>query len=159
MPFEIGQRVRARDTVWQVLDARQYDGYTSVALRLLTKPPVERTFIHPIDRLELLPPPELRWDLALPRRWSLLLDAHRLSAAHRRRDLLSIERTKLVIEPYQLLPVMQVMAAPRQRMMLADDVGLGKTVRAGLVMAELIARGRGDRVLIVTPASLGLAPK
>ncbi len=154
MPFEIGQRVRARDTVWQVLDARQYDGYTSVALRSLTKPPVERTFIHPIDRLELLPPPELCWDLALPRRWSLLLDAHRLSAAHRRRDLLSIERTKLVIEPYQLLPVMQVMAAPRQRMMLADDVGLGKTVQAGLVMAELIARGRGDRVLIVTPASL-----
>lgn len=152
--FEIGQRVRARDVVWQVLDARSYDGFTSVALRSLTKPPVERTLIHPIDRLEILPPPDLRWELALPRRWSLLLDAHRLSAAHRRRDLLSLGRTKLVVEQYQLLPVMQVMSAPRQRMMLADDVGLGKTVQAGLVMAELIARGRGDRVLIVTPAAL-----
>jgi SNF2 family DNA or RNA helicase len=152
--FEVGQRVRARDLVWHVLDARQYDGFTSVQLRSLSKPVVERTFIHPIDDLQVLPPPGITFDLALPTRWSLLLDAYRLSMSHRRRDLLSLGRTNLVIEPYQILPVMKVMAAPRQRHLLADDVGLGKTVQAGLVMAELIARGRGDRVLIVTPAAL-----
>ena len=46
------------------------------------------------------------------------------------------------------------MESLRQRFLIADDVGLGKTIEAGLIMQELTARRRGDRVLIVVPAAL-----
>ncbi|MBK8254849.1 MAG: hypothetical protein IPK82_19595 [Polyangiaceae bacterium] len=43
---------------------------------------------------------------------------------------------------------------PRASLLLADDVGLGKTVEAGLVLTELLLRRRIRRALILTPASL-----
>ena len=43
-----------------------------------------------------------------------------------------------------------------QRFLIADDVGLGKTVEAGMVMKELAARHRADKVLVIAPAGLML---
>jgi len=51
---------------------------------------------------------------------------------------------------FQHTPVRRVLSAERPRLLIADDVGLGKTLEAGLVTAELIARGRADRILVVT---------
>lgn len=58
------------------------------------------------------------------------------------------------MEEYQLAPVMRAINMPRVRLLLADDVGLGKTIEAGLVMQELIHSHRASRVLIVCPAHL-----
>ncbi|HNS17348.1 MAG TPA: DISARM system SNF2-like helicase DrmD [Bacteroidales bacterium] len=58
------------------------------------------------------------------------------------------------VEQYQLLPVVKALNMPRITMLLADDVGLGKTIEAGLVVNELIARGKLHRILIICPASL-----
>jgi len=68
--------------------------------------------------------------------------------------LLAAQPGRLDLAPYQLVPVMRALQMSRARLMLADDVGLGKTVQAGLVMAELIARRRAHRILIVAPAGL-----
>src|ERR1035441_10381603 len=57
-------------------------------------------------------------------------------------------------ELYQLMAVKKVMESLRQRFLIADDVGLGKTIEAGLIMQELTARQRGTRVLVIVPASL-----
>ena len=58
------------------------------------------------------------------------------------------------VEDYQMVPLLKALQMPRINMMIADDVGLGKTIEAGLIMRELLIRRRIQRVLILTPASL-----
>lgn len=58
------------------------------------------------------------------------------------------------VEDFQLVPLLKALRMPRVALLLADDVGLGKTVEAGLVLSELILRRRIRRVLILCPASL-----
>jgi SNF2 family DNA or RNA helicase len=55
---------------------------------------------------------------------------------------------------YQIETVRKVLKQYRGRVLLADEVGLGKTVEAGMVLKEYILRGMADRILILTPASL-----
>lgn len=57
-------------------------------------------------------------------------------------------------EPYQFAPVARLLAGPRRGLLIADDVGLGKTVEAGLCLLELMARGIARRVLLVVPPGL-----
>jgi hypothetical protein len=57
---------------------------------------------------------------------------------------------------HQLVPLMKALALPRANLFIADDVGLGKTIEAGLVMQELLLRQRVDQILIVAPASVCL---
>jgi superfamily II DNA or RNA helicase len=59
-------------------------------------------------------------------------------------------------EDYQLVPLLKALQMPRVSLLLADDVGLGKTIEAGLILTELLLRRRIQRVLILTPASLCL---
>lgn len=57
-------------------------------------------------------------------------------------------------EAYQLVPVLRALEMPRVALMLADAVGLGKTIQAGMVLRELMLRRRIRRVLVLSPASL-----
>lgn len=65
---------------------------------------------------------------------------------------LSNSRTDLL--PHQILLTHEIVAADRRRFLVADDVGLGKTIETGMVIRELISRGLAMRVLIVCPAGL-----
>ena len=58
------------------------------------------------------------------------------------------------VEDYQLVPLLKALRMPRVSLLIADDVGLGKTVEAGLILTELLLRRRIQRVLVLTPASL-----
>jgi predicted GNAT family acetyltransferase len=72
------------------------------------------------------------------------------------RALHSPFRSGIEIDDYQLDPVVRAMSMPRVNLLIADDVGLGKTIEAGLVAQELILRHRVRSVLIVCPSSLQL---
>jgi superfamily II DNA/RNA helicase len=91
-----------------------------------------------------------------PQRLAAFLDAVRWSAVTSA-DVKTLQapfRSGVAIEDYQLEPVARAVDAPRVNLLLADDVGLGKTIEAGLVAQELLLRHRARRIMIVCPAGL-----
>jgi superfamily II DNA or RNA helicase len=63
-------------------------------------------------------------------------------------------RAVMNLVPYQLDPALQALRQPRQRILIADATGLGKTLEAGILATELIQRGRGNRILVITLKSM-----
>src|SRR5204863_4684805 len=63
-------------------------------------------------------------------------------------------RPRIDLLPHQLEPALAVMRGSGARLLLADEVGLGKTIQAALVLSELRERAAADRALILTPAGL-----
>jgi superfamily II DNA or RNA helicase len=91
-----------------------------------------------------------------PQRLDAFLDAVRWGAAASAdyRTLSAPFRAGIEIEDYQLDPVVRAVQMPRVGLLIADDVGLGKTIEAGLVALELFERHRANRMLVVCPADL-----
>ena len=90
-------------------------------------------------------------------RWTALspyLDPGDGAGRVRREPIASPFHGGVRIESYQLVPLLKALRMPRVNLLIADDVGLGKTVEAGLILTELLLRRRIQRVLVLTPASL-----
>ncbi|MHB8633768.1 MAG: DEAD/DEAH box helicase, partial [Thermoplasmatota archaeon] len=86
---------------------------------------------------------------------ALNLRAHRLKAMrHEGITTIAQLRRKIKILPHQVKAAIKVLNQLQGRAIFADEVGLGKTIEAGIVMKELISRGKARSVLILTPASL-----
>ena len=66
----------------------------------------------------------------------------------------SFRATKTIFRAYQFRPVIRLLETGELRLLIADEVGLGKTIEAGLVWTELDARQQADRVLVVCPSML-----
>ena len=148
------QYVRVRGARWRVLDVRVYEDCELVTLTGVAPPyiGVEQRFLTPFDVIEPIDR-RSRPRVVRAERWRnacrhLLADNRPpggLEAAlHARIDLL----------PHQLEPALAILRGLGSRLLLADEVGLGKTIQAGLVCAELLVRGAIDRVLVLTPAGL-----
>ena len=65
-------------------------------------------------------------------------------------------RAGIKLATYQLTPLMKALELPRANLFIADDVGLGKTIEAGLVLQELLLRQRVEYALVVAPPSVCL---
>ena len=84
----------------------------------------------------------------------LTVDANRLMTKYQFDPYVLASSTRIAIYPHQIREVMW--GIDNQRIMIADEVGLGKTIIAALIASELKARGLADRVLYVVPKSLVL---
>ena len=116
----------------------------------------QRRFFLPFETVRQanieLPNPEILGD---PASNKLLIQAYRYSMLHGAAPLLSLQRSSVIPTNYQLVPVvMALKKSNRVRMMIADDVGLGKTIEAGLIVSELMARNLASRILVVCPRNL-----
>jgi superfamily II DNA or RNA helicase len=70
--------------------------------------------------------------------------------------LYSYRASKTVFRAYQFIPALKILSSPTGRLLIADEVGLGKTIEAGIVWRELEQRSPMRRSLVVAPSSLGL---
>lgn len=91
-----------------------------------------------------------------PERFEAYLNALRWNAvaAADPERFLSPHRAGIEVKSYQLAPLRKALAQPRVALLVADDVGLGKTIEAGLIARELLMRGRLRHVVVAAPASV-----
>ena len=68
--------------------------------------------------------------------------------------LFSFRATRTTFRPYQFKPVLKLLQTGKAHLLIADEVGLGKTIEAGLIWTELEARQEADSVLVVCPSAL-----
>jgi superfamily II DNA or RNA helicase len=110
-----------------------------------------------LPQVESQPPMEPREFDAMIRaaRWSALTPSLPFSGLTEDRPPLAAPLFGAIHpEAYQLVPVLRALEMPRVALMLADAVGLGKTIQAGMILRELMLRRRIRRILILSPASL-----
>jgi superfamily II DNA or RNA helicase len=156
-PIQVSLRVRVYDRadlgVGEVLRVMESGGQYQADVAF-EGPDGRRLETFPVDRLE--PALDL-WqrleqaDLDAPLDFLLKQLAIQLPLANTGGEL-SNSRTALL--PHQILLTHDVVAASRRRFLIADEVGLGKTIETGMTIRELVARGEAGRILIVCPAGL-----
>jgi ERCC4-related helicase len=156
-----GARIQCRDAEWVVRNVQ----LTREGERLLDVVGVSAylqdqsaLFLEPLEPdLKVLQPEdtELVGDSSDNYRDSLLfIEAHLRRTVPTGPELVIGHRAAMDVMDYQLLPAAKALAMPRQRLLIADAVGLGKTLECGILCSELIRRGRGRRLLVVTSKSM-----
>ena len=173
-PLEVGQAVRVRNRLATVRSIDSYESRDEGRLHLVE--------VEYLDDCQFPAADQLLWETeatarvlgatSLPavdanrpdnpatlqscvnaHRWTRL---NRLRAANAIEDepLLGVWNSAVQVHPYQIEPVLRALQMPRVSLLLADGVGLGKTIQAGLVLEELLLRRRIRRVLVLCPAML-----
>ena len=153
MSFAVGSLVRARDREWVVLPESSGE---LLVLRPLGGSDDELagvlTALEPVTPAEFpLPDPSHRGD---HRSCSLLRDAMRLGFRSSAGPFRSFGRIAVTPRPYQLVPLLMGLKLDPVRLLIADDVGIGKTVEACLIARELLDRGEITRLAVLCPPHL-----
>ena len=84
----------------------------------------------------------------------LLMDAARLSLRNGAGPFRSLGRLSVYPRPYQLVPLLMALRLETVRLLIADDVGIGKTIEAGLIAREMLDRGEVKRLAVLCPPHL-----
>lgn len=147
-----GTRLEARGEHWTLTREERFASCCLLTLGGSGDANATRTLrvLHPFDRPRLLATQKHR---RRPRRAVLKAALGAIASARCATGLWSAAAASFDVWSYQLEPALAVIGGST-RLLLADAVGLGKTIQAGLILAELRARGWIDRALIVCPAGL-----
>src|SRR3954464_7207821 len=153
--FTPGDLVFARGREWVALPSPNEE---TLCLRPLSGAEADVQIIHPA--LEREPVRPARFALptgdqtATQDGASLLSEALRLSLRRGAGPFRSAARLGFEPRAYQLVPLLMALRLPVVRLLIADDVGIGKTIEAGLILRELIDRGEASRFSILCPPHL-----
>jgi len=150
-----GDLVRARGREWVAMPA-PVDGL--LKLRPLSGSESESTLLDP--QLELTPVEPARFDLpedartTVQSKAALLADALRFTLRRGAGPFRSAAQLAFEPRTYQLVPLLMALRLQTPRLLIADDVGIGKTIEAGLILRELMDRGELDAFAILCPPHL-----
>lgn len=158
--FAPGMRVIIRDEEWMIKKC-DTNSYKSNTLQCIGISPLVKDksafFLSDLEKIEVVDPVKTRLKVDT----SAHYDRSRLYLESQWRQMIPTDSSLHIghhavmnILPYQLEPTKVSLKRPRQRILIADAVGLGKTLEAGILMSELIARGKGQRILVVTVKSM-----
>lgn len=155
-----GMRTIIRDEEWMVKKIEK-NNLGNQALHCVGISPLvkdkEVIFLTDLEDIKVVNPAEVQ---LIPdtsshfRRTQLYLESQWRQQIPTDSDLHIGDKAAMDLMPYQLEPAQISLRRPRQRILIADTVGLGKTLEAGILMSELIARGKGKRILVVTVKSM-----
>ena len=153
--FSPGSLVRARGRDWIVLPS-QDDGV--LRLRPLTRAQADEVGIYlPLEGKQITPA-----EFALPPATKpgdatgvmTLFNAARLSLRSGAAPFRSLGRISVTPRPYQFVPLIMALRLDPVRLLIADDVGVGKTIEAAMIARELLDRGIAKRMAVLCPAHL-----
>lgn len=153
MTYTVGSLVKARGREWVVLPDSTDD---LLVLRPLGGSDDEITGIY----ISLEPVTPATFDLPDPtqvgdyRSARLLRDAVRLGFRSSAGPFRSFARVGFEPRPYQLVPLLMALKLDPIRLLVADDVGIGKTIETGLIARELLDRGEIERLAVLCPPPL-----
>jgi superfamily II DNA or RNA helicase len=151
--FRAGDLVRVRGCRWQIASTDPFDDCHAIRLsgREASNHGTARTVLCPFDRpLAVRPSPGLR---VLKRKGWMRALAGLVQASIHHDALHAAATADFDLFAHQLEPALALIRGAT-RLLIADEVGLGKTIQAGLILAELRARQQAERVLVLTPAGL-----
>lgn len=166
MPFPIGSRVLIRSEEWlvrgvQPTGIRDEKGKETYAVQVVGMSETVRdyaaTFLTSLDDIQELRPEDVRFvfdDSPNYRRSRLFLHALMARTPVTEPGITTRGQAAMTDNDYQYVPAQTALAALRPRILIADGVGLGKTIEAGILLAELIRRGRGRRILVVSTRAM-----
>jgi superfamily II DNA or RNA helicase len=149
MEVSVGIKVAARGLEWDVTEVEALGAQQRVRLscRGGDLDGLEWEILYPAESLSVVhsdPSPAEAGPLDAWRRFHIARLLERIPGA-------AAPPGRINIESYQLVPLLRALDMVRPRLLLADGVGLGKTIQAGLIAAELLIRRRAHRILIVCP--------
>src|SRR5574343_101826 len=160
-PLAPGMRVVIRDEEWLIRrvdpsadggDLLSCDGISALVRGQ------EALFLTALeDQIEILDPAQTQLVPDTSDKYSaalLYLESQRRRSVANDESIHLGHRSVMNLVPYQLDPAIQALRQPRSRILIADAVGLGKTLEAGVLATELIQRGRGKRILVVTQKAM-----
>ena len=153
--FSPGDLVCARGREWVALPERRPG---VLKLRPLTGNENDVVVLDP--KLEIMPVKPARFDLpadaaiAAQPKAALLADALRMTLRRGAGPFRSAAHLSFEPRTYQLVPLLMALRLETPRLLIADDVGIGKTIEAGLILRELMDRGEVDEFSVLCPPHL-----
>jgi SNF2 family DNA or RNA helicase len=161
MNLTIGQRISTRGEDFIIIDSRpNFDGSFLIQAEGISELVKGKRFsfdsfldteIKPVDPNNTVLTADTDSGY---RKTKLFLETQIRNAAIFSEKITIGHKAAIDVADYQLTPTLKALQLPRPRLLIADGVGLGKTIEVGIFLAEMIKRGKGKRIMLLAPKSI-----